>query len=337
MADVIRISVSDSTARSGVGVWNHVVVFEPLPNGHRVRICEFTGRFRTIRRSKHPCTWRSALQTLLQLPAAWLHNMEPRDLNCIAIDGVPDWASDMLRMALCQPDGPLVREVHALARLSDDALDALSTLLSHHGFCKGLLVSGKAIERIREISGLFEEYGRIDLIEAHLRDARGDPSGCSMRWIDTLRLACMQQPHAGPTMRVVRSIRTAEGLWYLSLGSRPRKAEVRAELFRKWVELALPLVLEDREQTLRLNPHLAVAEWLSRSFPVPGELTAAARTDRAILSSVTAFQNLTNRWLDDLKSTRPGVLFPGPRMRLRRCADQLSAISARLLSEPQSP
>lgn len=337
MADVIRIALSDSSARSGVGVWNHVVVFEPLPNGHRVRIREFTGRFQTIRRSRHPCTWRSALQTLLKLPDAWLDSMEPRDLNSIAIDGVPDWASDMLRMAVCQPDGPLVREVHALARLSDDALHALSTLLSRDGNCKGLLVSGKAIERIREISGLFEEYGRIDLIDAHLRDARGDSSGWSTRWIDTLRLACMQQPYAGPTMRVVRSIRTAESLWYLSLGSRPRRAEVRAELFRKWVELALPLVLEDREQILRLNPHLAVAEWLSRSFPVPGELTTAARTDQAMLSSVTAFQDLTNRWLDDLKLAGPGVLSPGPRMRLRRCADQLISISARLLSEPQSP
>lgn len=312
MPDMITISIHDSTARSGVGAWDHVVVFEPVSNGHRVRIREFTGRFQTIRRSKHPCTWRSALAALLRLPDSWLHGMEPRDLSSISIQGATGWPSDMLRMALCQPDGPLVREVHALARLSDDALDALSTLLSRHDCCKGLLFSEKAIERIREISGLFEEYGRIDLIDAHLRDARGDSSGCSTRWIDTLRLACMQQPHAGPTMRAVRSIRTAESLWYLSLGSRPRRAEVRAELFRKWVELALPLVLEDREQTLRLNPHLAVAEWLSRSFPVPGELTAAARTDPAILSSITAFQDLTNRWLDDLKSAGPGVLSPGP-------------------------
>jgi hypothetical protein len=328
----IAISLSDSAVRSGIGRWGYECELEACARGHRIRVRSWNSL--TKRVSVRPLTWRTAMDSILDTPEAWVGGMLERDLHSISVTGLPGWQADVLRMAICLPDGPAAREMYFLTRLSDQAL----LILANHGAggarLRPSMLHPRTLALIRQLSMLFMHYGQEGLIDSCITDRKGRYALGTAKWLAVVQGAIVGHPGPGPTAQQVRRIKHSHALWRISLGPRPNGRSARLLLFRKWVDLSMASCLGDGHRSIDLmefEPWLSVAEWIAGSFNETSELPTAALGDPELAASLVRFRDATSDFLAFAESLVPGVAFPGPRARVKAAAVRVASLRRRLL------
>lgn len=84
-------------------------------------------------------------------------------------------------------------------------------------------------------------------------------------------------------------MRDASTFLALAEGPPPRDPSVRALLFRKWVKHVQPTTFERTSWRMGDQPELLAAEWIVKACAKPGELLAAAGSDRPLKSAIKSF------------------------------------------------
>lgn len=271
--------------------WEYEVRIETTVSGHHVLARDIdTGRLRTVRRSRKALTWRTALVDLLEVEETWLLG---DFLSDVGVSGVSGWQADMLRLAACRLDGSPSQEVQLLIKLSDLAIERFAERW-------GSLVTEPALNVARDLVQIHAETDATSVIEDYVLHSTPIDAKSTDAWLERLREACECNPGPGPSMAAVRSLRDVESLLDLADGPPPRSTAVRALLFRRWVELVLPIAFARTGWTLGDQPELVAAEWIVAACSKPGELAQAAESDPALKSALEKFRSAVDAFVQSV-------------------------------------
>jgi hypothetical protein len=283
--------------------WEYEVQFDETETGHRVMCRDRdTGRMMTVRRSKRALTWRVALADIEATEATWLW-MDNHDL--LSVTGLCEWQADMLRLAACKSDRAPSEEAGFLLRLDDLSIERF---VNHYG----RLIESPAINLVRELIEVYSETGAIKVIGQQIKmlashGQQEDPD----QWVQRVRETCLASPSAGPSLRIANAVADADALLALAKGPRPRNAAVRANLFRKWVELLLPTTFNRTRWNLGQQPELEVAEWIVAGCSRPGEMADAAGADPALQAALEQFRSAAKAFLAEVAARPAATSYAG--------------------------
>ena len=279
----------------GPGVtWDYEVRFESTSTGHSVFARNpYTRRMRTVRRSRKPLTWRTALADIEACDETWVGTDQPETVDVYGLD---QWQADILRLAACKIDPLPSPEARLLAMLSDEAIEHAATRL-------GRLLEHPALQIIQELIEIHAETGAIDVIQEQVLGAPDLRRVSPDEWIERVREACEERPAVGPSMSAARAVEDAAALVRLASGPKPRRPSVRALLFQKWVDFVMPTAFDQPVRGLGDSPDLKVASWIVAACENPGEISDASDSDPALRLRVERFQ----REVDDFLARVEGM------------------------------
>ncbi len=322
MLSSIELSLLHSPA-PGVQ-WEYEVRIEATATGHRVVVRNpYSGRMRTVRRSRKALTWRAALNDLLKVKETWLHGDLRTSLD---VTGVHGWQADMLRLAACRVEDSPPLEAELLVQLSDEVIERVAERW-------GKLTAEPALAVLNELVEVHAESGALSVIEDLVMRSSPDDGRAPGAWLTRVRQACRDNPGLGPSLATARSLQDAAALLTLAEGPPPRNAAVRALLFQRWVELVLTSPFHVRG--LGNQPELIAAEWIVDSCAKPGEIARAAESDPALKSAVERFKREADAFVQrvaaipEARSYAAGI----GRMLERGAAAKFAAIRHRVLGD----
>jgi len=309
--------------------WDYEVRIEATSTGHSVIARNpYTRRMRTVRRSRKPLTWRTALADIEACDETWVGTDQPKTVD---VDGLDQWQADILRLAACKIDPLPSPEARLLAMLSDEAIERAANRW-------GRLVQHPARQIVQELIEIHAETGALSVIQEQVLRSPDLRRTVPDEWVERVRKACEARPAIGPSMSAASAIKDAEALTRLSGGPKARRPSVRAMLFQKWVDFVMPTAFSHASGSLGGSPGLQIAAWIVAACDKPGEIAEASDSDPDLRLRVDKFKHAVDDFLARVEATPQATSFAAGlgRQLLGREAAQARDVRLRVLGDGKS-